>query len=112
MLFACTSIVANLVCVDLFKGQFVPKKIVWMNLYCLSQGCRYSLTYKLLMEHLEPLFRDVLFRYLCYSDEDYRLFKDDPVDYVYQEYSRYRTLFGSHMLSEHRKLANGKTRHG
>ncbi len=61
--------------------------IVYIFLYIyVLKSLRHGNTYVALKPHLEILTQEILFPYLCLSDEDKQLWNDDPTEYLRKEF--------------------------
>mmetsp|Transcript_23745 Transcript_23745/g.34001 ORF Transcript_23745/g.34001 Transcript_23745/m.34001 type:complete len:1123 (-) Transcript_23745:74-3442(-) len=64
------------------RGGFITDDVQRLCLNYVAACVEMSPTYKVLKPHLDFLLFQVVFPTLCISDEDIRLFNDDPVEFV------------------------------
>lgn len=64
------------------KGCFVTDDVQRMCIGYVTACVEMSPTYKILKPHLEFILVSIVFPTLCLTDEDLRLFNDDPVEFV------------------------------
>jgi len=68
------------------RTSWLPDKVISSAINFLITGIRRPSIYKLMKPHIESLFREILFPLLCFNDTEYRLWKDDPVEYLRREF--------------------------
>jgi len=68
------------------NGSWLPDKVISGAINFMMTGIRRPGIYKLMKPHMESLFREILFPLLCFNENEYRLWKDDPIEYLRREF--------------------------
>ncbi len=64
------------------QGSFVTDDVMRMCLSFVSSCVEMSPTYKVIKPHLSFLLLQVMFPAMCLTEEELRLFQDDPAEFV------------------------------
>jgi hypothetical protein len=72
---------------------FIPPRLLSLCIEYLDISVRHSLTWALLKKIMDTLFAEILFPVLCFTDEDYELWKDDAAEYCRKNMDTFEEFF-------------------
>eukprot|EP00011_Vannellida_sp_DIVA3-517-6-12_P000288 CAMPEP_0114624856 /NCGR_PEP_ID=MMETSP0168-20121206/10976_1 /TAXON_ID=95228 ORGANISM="Vannella sp., Strain DIVA3 517/6/12" /NCGR_SAMPLE_ID=MMETSP0168 /ASSEMBLY_ACC=CAM_ASM_000044 /LENGTH=1044 /DNA_ID=CAMNT_0001836131 /DNA_START=81 /DNA_END=3215 /DNA_ORIENTATION=+ len=111
-MYACKILEAVLAVLSTVSGGngYLPERVKTLSLQYLSNGIRFSKTYKVMKTHLQDLLRHVIFPILCFNDLDRQLWERDPQEYIRKEYDVVEEYYSSKKTAENLLFDLFKTR--
>ncbi|KAH7428022.1 hypothetical protein KP509_10G071600 [Ceratopteris richardii] len=77
------------------QGGYLPDRIINLLLQYVSTSISKSATYQLLKPHLDALLFEIIFPLMCFNDADYKLWHEDPHEYVRKGYDIIEDMYSS-----------------
>eukprot|EP00250_Pteridium_aquilinum_P010585 c19495_g1_i1 orf=322-3393(-) len=77
------------------QGGYLPDRIVNLLLQYVSTSISKSATYQLLKPHLDAVLFEIIFPLMCFNDADYKLWHEDPHEYVRKGYDIIEDMYSS-----------------
>lgn len=68
------------------KGNFVAEKVMRDAILYLRNAVSHAHSWKFMKPHANAMLTDVIFPLMCHTEEDERLWKEDPIEYVRSKY--------------------------
>ncbi len=63
---------------QLSEGQYMSPRVINLAMQYLTHAVDLKPSYKLLKPHIDPLWQQVVFPLMCFTEEDAELWEEDP----------------------------------
>ncbi|KCV71231.1 hypothetical protein H696_02181 [Fonticula alba] len=69
------------------SGQFVSPRVLCISVEFISEAIRLNSAWKIVRPHFDQVFSHVLFKLVCFSDDDQELWEDDPHEFLRRKFN-------------------------